>query len=154
MDWKFTLVTLVLFPSCLVPLSMYGKRARKAVNSEQEDMGRDGRDDAGDLRRDPRDQILRARGAPGKRLPPQQSDRSFHNSMRILRSMEAVGPLVETIAAMGVALALLYVYVAHLPAAKFIALIGGIFLLYEPIKTLSRMHIMMQRSIQATIGIF
>ena len=76
----------------------------------------------------------------------------FSNSMRILRSMEAVSPLVETIAAMGVALALLYVYVENLPAAKFIALIGGIFLLYEPIKTLSRMHITMQRSIASTIG--
>ena len=74
--------------------------------------------------------------------------------MRILRSMEAVSPLVETIAAMGVALALLYVYFENLPAAKFIALIGGIFLLYEPIKTLSRMHITMQRSIASTIGIF
>ena len=38
MDWKFTIVTLVLFPSCLIPLSMYGKRARKAVNNEQEGM--------------------------------------------------------------------------------------------------------------------
>ena len=34
------------------------------------------------------------------------------------------------------------------------ALIAGIFLLYEPIKTLSRMHILMQRSIQATVEIF
>ena len=32
MDWKFTLVTLVLFPSCLIPLRLYGKRARKAVH--------------------------------------------------------------------------------------------------------------------------
>ena len=39
MDWKFTIVTLILFPSCLVPLSLYGKRARKAVKGEQEEMG-------------------------------------------------------------------------------------------------------------------
>ncbi|MGI8431687.1 MAG: ABC transporter transmembrane domain-containing protein, partial [Chthoniobacterales bacterium] len=35
MDWKFTIVTLVLFPSCLIPLAMYGKKARKAVVNEQ-----------------------------------------------------------------------------------------------------------------------
>ena len=74
--------------------------------------------------------------------------------MRIIKSMEAVGPLVETIAALGIGLALLYVYTAGLSAARFIALIGGIFLLYEPIKTLSRMNIVMQRSIAATTGIF
>ena len=62
--------------------------------------------------------------------------------------------LVETIAAIGVGLALLYVYFAALPAAKFIALIGGIFLLYDPIKTLSKIHIVMQRSIQSTVEIF
>ncbi|HKS04238.1 MAG TPA: ABC transporter transmembrane domain-containing protein, partial [Chthoniobacterales bacterium] len=28
MDWKFTLVTLVLFPTCLIPLRIYGSRAR------------------------------------------------------------------------------------------------------------------------------
>ena len=34
----------------------------------------------------------------------------FQNAMRIIRAMEAIGPLVETIAAIGVGLALLYVY--------------------------------------------
>ncbi len=29
MDWKFTVVTLILFPTCLVPLRIYGRRARK-----------------------------------------------------------------------------------------------------------------------------
>src|SRR6202022_2891174 len=33
MDWKFTVVTLILFPTCLLPLRIYGRRARKAVQS-------------------------------------------------------------------------------------------------------------------------
>ena len=95
-----------------------------------------------------------AREEHQEKLFRRSNQSQFSNTMRIIRSMEAIGPLVETIAAMGVGLALLYVYFANLPAARFIALIGGIFLLYEPIKTLSRMHIIMQRSIQATIEIF
>ena len=39
MDWKFTLVTLVLFPTCLLPLRIYGRRARKAVRASVEGMG-------------------------------------------------------------------------------------------------------------------
>ena len=78
----------------------------------------------------------------------------FQNVMRITRATEAVGPLVETMAAIGVGLALLYVYLAHLSAARFIALNAGIFLLYDPIKNLSRMRITMERSIQATAEIF
>src|SRR5207248_6855114 len=68
-------------------------------------------------------------------------------------SMEAVGPLVETIAAVGVGLALFYVYATNLSAGRFFGLISGIFILYDPIKTLSRIHIVMQRSVAATTGI-
>jgi subfamily B ATP-binding cassette protein MsbA len=39
MDWRFTLVTLVLFPFCLVPIILYGRKARKAVQYQFEDMG-------------------------------------------------------------------------------------------------------------------
>src|SRR4029077_7814460 len=39
MDWKFTVVTLVLFPMCMLPVRIYGKRARRAVQNEEEEMG-------------------------------------------------------------------------------------------------------------------
>ena len=72
----------------------------------------------------------------------------------MIKSIEAVGPLVETIAAVGVGMALLYVYTVNLSAGRFFGLISGIFLLYNPIKTLSKIHIVMQRSISATTEIF
>ena len=153
MDWKFTVVTLVLFPSCIIPLSMYGKRARKAVRNEQFGLARmvvTMQESFAGIR------VIKAfaREKLQEKLFRRSNDVQFSNSMRIIRSTEAVGPLIETIAAIGVGLALLYVYVASLPAGKFIALIGGIFILYEPIKTLSRLHVIMQRSIQATVEIF
>jgi ATP-binding cassette, subfamily B, bacterial MsbA len=153
MDWKFTIVTLVLFPSCLVPLTMYGKRARKAVKGEQEEMGQmvvTMQETFAGIR------VVKsfAREEHQEKSFRRSNRIQFDNMMRITRSTEAVSPLVESIAAVGVGFALLYVYFAHLPAAKFMALIAGIFLLYEPIKTLSKMHVMMQRSIQATVEIF
>ncbi|MGI8430820.1 MAG: ABC transporter ATP-binding protein, partial [Chthoniobacterales bacterium] len=153
MDWKFTIVTLVLFPSCLIPLAMYGKKARKAVMNEQYGLAQmvvTMQETFAGIR------VIKsfAREGHQQTLFQRSNDSQFSNSMRILRATEAVGPLIETIAAIGVGLALLYVYVAGLPAAKFIALIGGIFLLYDPIKSLSRIHIVMQRSIQATVEIF
>ena len=35
MDWKFTIVSLVLFPICIIPIRIFGKRARQAVQREQ-----------------------------------------------------------------------------------------------------------------------
>src|SRR5947209_20528339 len=78
----------------------------------------------------------------------------FSQMMRIIRAMEATGPLVEIIAAIGVGLALLYVYAANLSAGRFFGLITGIFILYDPIKTLSKIQIVMQQSVSASREIF
>ena len=153
MDWKFTVVTLILFPTCLIPIRIYGKRARKAVASEQADIGQ-----MVVTMQETFAGIRVIKSFAREKYQEESFNKSnlfqFKNAMRIIKSMEAVGPLVETIAALGVGLALVYVFMAGLSAARFIALIGGIFLLYEPIKTLSRIHIVMQRSISASTGIF
>jgi len=125
MDWKFTVVTLILFPICLVPIRVYGRRARKAVQHQLEDMG----------------QMV---------VTMQET----FAGIRVIKSMEATGPLVETIAALGVGLALLYVYAVNLSAGRFFGLISGIFILYDPIKTLSKIHIVMQQSVSASREIF
>ncbi|HEY2713872.1 MAG TPA: ABC transporter transmembrane domain-containing protein [Chthoniobacterales bacterium] len=153
MDWKFTVVTMILFPSCLIPLRLYGRRARKAVKGEQEELGQmvvTMQETFGGIR------VVKSFGREEHQKKSfERSNRiQFDNAMRLVRSIQAVGPLVEIIAAIGVGMALFYVYVENLPAAKFIALISGIFILYDPIKTLSRIHITLQRSVQATVEIF
>jgi len=153
MDWKFTLVTLILFPSCLLPLRIYGRRARKAVQSEQAGMGEmvvTMQETFAGIR------VIKsfAREAHQEKAFKRSNQLQFSQMMRMMRSMEAVSPLVETIAAIGVGLALLYVYAANLSVGRFFGLVSGIFILYDPIKTLSKIHIVMQRSIAATTAIF
>jgi len=38
-DWRFTLFALVLFPLCLVPVIIYGRRVRKAAKAMQNEAG-------------------------------------------------------------------------------------------------------------------
>jgi subfamily B ATP-binding cassette protein MsbA len=153
MDWKFTVVTLILFPTCLLPLRIYGRRARKAVQNEQAGMGEmvvTMQETFSGIR------VVKsfAREAHQEKEFKRSNQLQFSQMMRMIRSMEAVGPLVETIAAVGVGIALLYVYAANLSVGRFFGLISGIFILYDPIKTLSRIHIVMQRSIAATTAVF
>ena len=153
MDWKFTVVTMILFPSCLVPIAVYGKRARKAVQHEQEDMGQmvvTMQETFAGIR------VIKsfAREKHQENLFRRSNRLQFENMMRMIMATEVIGPLVEIIAACGVGLALFYIYFANLSAARFIALNAGIFLLYEPIKTLSKMHVIMQRAVQATTEVF
>ncbi len=153
MDWKFTVVTLILFPTCLLPLRIYGRRARKALRGQFEGMGEmvvTMQETFAGIR------VIKsfAREAHQEKEFKRSNQMQFSQMMRIIRSMEATGPLVETIAALGIGLALLYVYAANLSAGRFFGLITGIFILYDPIKTLSKIQIVMQQSIAATTAIF
>lgn len=153
MDWKFTVVTMILFPSCLVPIIYYGKRARKAVAHQNEDLGQmvvTMQETFAGIR------VIKsfAREKHRENLFQRSNRLQFENMMRMIVSVEAIGPVIELIAAAGIGLALIYVYAANLTAARFFALNAGIFLLYDPIKTLSKMHIQLQWSIQATTEVF
>src|SRR5881398_21271 len=153
MDWKFTLITLILFPTCLLPLRIYGRRARKALRGQFEGMGEmvvTMQETFAGIR------VIKsfAREAHQEKAFKRSNQLQFSQMMRIIRSMEATGPVVEIIAAIGVGLALLYVYAANLSAGRFFGLISGIFILYDTIKTLSKIQIVMQNSIAATTAIF
>jgi subfamily B ATP-binding cassette protein MsbA len=152
-DWQFTLVILVLFPICLLPIQIYGRRARTAVKQEQEAMGGMSvtmQETFSGIR------VIKsfAREQYQEKQFGRASQQQFWNAMRMIRATEATGPLVEFIASLGVGIALAYVYFASLPAAKFLGLILGFFLLYEPVKKLSKIHLLMQRFVAATGEIF
>jgi subfamily B ATP-binding cassette protein MsbA len=153
MDWKFTVVSLVLFPLCMLPIRVYGRRARKAVQNEQDEMANmvvTMQETFAGIR-----VIKSFSREEHKEQSFRQSNQSqFGNVMRMIRAMEATGPLVETIAAAGIGIAFFYVYATNLTAGQFFGLISGIFLLYDPVKNLSKLHIVMQRSLQATTEVF
>jgi len=153
MDWKFTVVSLILFPSCILPIRYFGKRARQAVQREQKGgvlMSVTMQESFTGIR------VIKsfAREDQQEKAFRRGAQQSFAHTMRMVKAMEAVSPLVEIIASIGVGLALWYVYIASLSAGRFFGLISGIFIIYEPIKTLSKLHIVMQRSLGATTQIF
>ena len=152
-DWKFTVVSLVLFPICIVPIRIFGRRARQAVQLDQRGaalMSVTMQESFAGIR------VIKsfAREDQQEKSFRRSAQLSFSNTMRTVKATEAVGPLVEIIASIGVGFALLYVYAANLTAGRFLGLISGIFIIYDPIKTLSKLHIVMQRSLGATTQIF
>ncbi len=153
MDWKFTIVTLTLFPICILPIRIFGRRARQAVQREQKGMALMSvtmQESFSGIR------VIKsfAREEEQEKSFRRSTQQQFSNAMRMVKATEAVGPLVEIIASIGVGLALFYVYATNLSAGRFFGLISGIFILYEPIKSLSKIHVIMQRSVAATGEIF
>src|SRR5207248_1838998 len=153
MDWKFTLAALVLFPSCIVPIQIFGRRARAVMLQQQEDLGKMSvtmSETFAGIR------VVKsfAREKHQEKSFARSTMLQFRNIMRMTKSTEAAGPLIEILAAIGVGWALLYVYVTNLSAGRFFALLTGIFILYDPAKNLSKLRVLMQRSIAATEGVF
>ena len=109
LDARFTLISLTLFPLCMVPVAIYGKRIRKNGRQEEEQAGAM--------------TVILTETFAGIRViksfarenhQVEQFDeanmRQFYNAIRVRKATEIVSPMVEVIAALGVGLALFYVH--------------------------------------------
>jgi len=153
LDWKFTLVSLFLFPVCMVPIVYYGKRVRRQGKLEEEKVGSMMsilQESFAGIR------VIKAFAREEREAKhfATLSKEQFRSGIRVRKAIEIVSPMVEAVAAIGVGLALFYVWYTHLSAAKFLALLAGIFMLYDPVKKLSRIHLVMQQCFNATHNIF
>jgi subfamily B ATP-binding cassette protein MsbA len=151
-DWKFTLFSLVLFPLFLLPVIVYGRRVRKSSRAVQNEAGVMAvilQESFAGIR------VIKsfARESFQLRHFDTSSDEQFRASMGVKKSMAIVQPMMESVSACGVALALLYIHYSHLSIGSFIALMLGMFLLYDPIKNLSRIHVTIQNCVGAATSI-
>jgi subfamily B ATP-binding cassette protein MsbA len=153
LDWKFTLVSLFLFPVCIIPIVYYGKKVRRQGKLEEEKVG-----SMMSILQESFAGIRVIKAFAREEREAQQFDslskEQFKSAVRVRKAIEIVSPMVEAVAAIGVGLALFYVWYTHLSAAKFLALLAGIFMLYDPVKKLSRIHLVMQQCFNATHNIF
>ncbi len=152
-DWKFSLTTLVLFPICIVPVVVFGRKVRQAGKAEERESAQMSvilqETFAGVrvIKSFAREDYQNAQFA-------ESSDTQCRNSMRVRRSSDIVQPLIESVSALGVVLAMAYVYYYGISFAKFAALCAGIFLLYNPVKNLSRIPMLMQKCMVSANNIF
>jgi ATP-binding cassette, subfamily B, bacterial MsbA len=153
LDWKFTIVSLFLFPVSIVPIVYYGKKVRRQGKFEEERIGSMMsilQESFAGIR------VIKAFAREKRETENFESlsNEQFKSGIRVRKAIEIVSPMVEAVSAVGVGLALFYVWYTHLSAAKFLALLAGIFMLYDPIKKLSRIHLVMQQCFNATNNIF
>ena len=150
---RFTLGSLVLFPICLIPIVVFGRKVRQA--------GKDEENEAGAM------MVIMQEAFAGIRVIKSlcreedemkefedSSATQFRNTVKIRKAIEIVSPLIESVAAVGVGLALFYVWYYHVSAATFIGLLTGLFMLYDPVKKLSKVSGQMQRCFASTTRIF
>jgi ATP-binding cassette, subfamily B, bacterial MsbA len=153
LDWKFTIASMVLVPAFLLPLLSFGKRVKKQGKLEEEKVSQ-----LMTLLQESFTGIRVIKAFAQEKYEARNfwavSEAGFRNSIHVRKVMEMVSPLVEAVAALGVGCALFYVWYTHLSAGRLMALLGCVFVLYEPAKKLSRIHLVLQQCNVATTNIF
>ncbi|MEI8342548.1 MAG: ABC transporter ATP-binding protein, partial [Verrucomicrobiota bacterium] len=153
LDWRFTIGSLVLFPCCIGPVLYLGKKIRNAARNEEAERG--------EMMVILHEIVAGIKVIKSFSRTQHELDRfnassqiQFRQIMRVRRAMETTAPVVESLAAVGVALGLYYVYSVGMSGSTFLSLCIGIFLLYQPIKTLSKLHLTLVRSHVVIANVF
>lgn len=145
-------LSMLVFPVALFPVIQYGRRMRRASRSSQVKMA-----DLTTLLHETFTgvRIVKAFAMEDYEIQRFQGEnrRLFKHAMDIVKSSATVRPIIEIISAVGVTFAIWY-GAQHFNQATFLAFMGALFLLYEPIKKLSKVNNTIQQAMAAGQRIF
>ena len=154
LDPRLTLIALLVFPIGLIPIVIYSRKVRKssaAIQNSYSELSTLVHESFTGNR------IVKAYNLEEK-VAQQFKDvsrRFVSHFMRVVRSQEIPGPLIEFFGSLGVAA--LFVYFAFQPspaADKFIQFALTIVLMYRPVKNIIRLHSQLEQARAASRRVF
>ena len=152
---KLTLLSLIVFPIFILPISIYSRKVRHsgaAIQSQAAELNRLMYESFTGNR------IIKAYNLEGSVVESfiEETRKFIGHYMRALRSTEIPGPLIEFFGAVGVALILIFVATGknQRPPADFFIFVGFIFSMYRPIKSVVRLHSQLEQARAATERVF
>ena len=151
---KLTLISMLVFPVCIIPVVVYGRKVRKSATGFQVESIR-----LTDLMYE---SFTGYRVVKAYNLEEtlagrfRTRSRAFINHyMRMHRATEIPGPMIEFAGSVGVALFILYIaLVTKQTPGDFLQFLGSVFLMYAPIKALTRLHNQLNQSRIVCDGLF
>ncbi len=149
----FTISSLLVFPLCIGPVMAVGKKVRKAGAKEEEEAGRL--------------MVTMHETFAGIRLVKSYAREKYEMSrfdraakkmeqliMRWGKALEIIGPIVEAVAALGIAAGLVYAWYKNIDAHTFLIICMALTQIYPHAKALSRIQLLLQKTIVATSSLF
>ena len=156
-DWRLALVCLTAAPLVVYPLTRLGQRVRKTTRRSQEELEHLTHVAAEGLTGH---RIVKAFGAEARetRRFSDAADRLFRTTMRVVGAVAALPPLMEFVGGVAAVLALWYgsrqVASGALDVGAFASFLTAAFMMYAPVKKLSRVNASLQQAIAAAQRIF
>jgi len=152
-DWRLALAALLVFPLCLVPILVFGKRVRRAAREGQERMA--------EIVSIMQESIRGVRIVKAFCMEEREqarfdsaSKRFFRRVMRIVSSKALIEPIMILLSGIGLVLALTYASRLGMPWNEFVTMLLALVMLYEPVKKLGKIHLSIEQSSAAADRIF
>ncbi len=156
-DWKLALVVMTAAPLVVYPLIRLGQRVRRTSRRGQEDLEHVTHLSAEGFTGH---RIVKAFGAEAREAArfARATDRLYRTNLKVTGAMAALPPLMEFIGGLAAAGALWYgagaIREGRLTAGEFSTFLAAAFMMYAPIKKLSRVNASLQQAIAAAERIF
>jgi subfamily B ATP-binding cassette protein MsbA len=153
---KLTIISVVVLPVCLVPIIVYGRKVRKSARAMQGHIS-----DLSNLMHESftANRIIKAYNLEQTVL--QQfaitTKKYIGQIMRVIRANEIPSQLTEFLGAVGIALVMIYVAFeadASKPPGGFVAFVLSIVVMYQPIKSLTKLHNQLHQAASASQRVF
>ena len=152
-----TLISVIVFPICIVPIVIYGRKVRKSARAVQQYNS--------DLTNLMHESFTGNRVIKAYNLEDTVAGRFRATTkkyvgqmMRVIRANEIPSQLMEMFGALGVSL--VFFYVVHVPKEQqpsesdFLAFVMSIVMIYPPVKALTRMHNQIHQAKAASERVF
>ncbi|MEI6563916.1 MAG: ABC transporter ATP-binding protein [bacterium] len=152
-DPWLALISLVLFPVCIIPVAVFGRRVRRFTREAQQRVA--------DLVSVLQEMITGVRvvkafgmeAYEGRRFGDQNLA-FFRRTMKVTLANSAVEPIIVFISSIGVGMVLMYVWAKGMKVEEFMTYAAALFMMYEPVKKISRVHLQIQQALSSADRIF
>ena len=153
LDPMLAVISLVLFPVCILPVLSFGKKVRRYARESQQRVA--------DLVSILQENVACVRIVKAFGMEQYEQGR-FHDQnasyfariMKVTRARAAVEPIIVFISTIGISLMLVYVRMVQMTAGEFITFAGAMVMLYTPVKKLSRIHLQIEQTAASADRIF
>jgi subfamily B ATP-binding cassette protein MsbA len=152
-DWMLAALSLVVFPICIAPVIIFGRKVRKYSRQSQEHM-------AG-LSEVLQENVSGVRVVKSFGVEEQEQQKFDHENFKIFGRLIKIvlarninQPLMELVSALGVVGLLIYAFKVEMTPGLLLTYIIAIGMLYHPVKMLSKVHMEIQKAMGSAERIF
>ncbi len=152
-DPLLALISLVIFPICIAPVVIFGRKVRKYAKKSQEHL-------AG-LSAVLQENVSGVRVVKSFGMEAYEESKFDHENRNVFKRLiktvlarNVNQPLMELVAGLGIVAIMMYVRVSQLPVGDFFAFAAALGIVYQPVKMLSKVHMEIMKAMGSAERIF